>query len=100
MNTIGMLLLAAATTGDGFGYTKPDVGGKRFLRHHAVVSGPPPAGGMMGMGAPGGAGMACGFGACFGCVVPTREGYVRLCVDGPVIVASDLESALVPGTGH
>ncbi len=62
MNTIGMLLLAAATTGDGFGYTKPDVGGKRFLRHHVVVSGPPPAGGMMGMGAPGGAGMACGFG--------------------------------------
>jgi dihydroorotate dehydrogenase electron transfer subunit len=30
-------------------------------------------------------GMACGFGACFGCVVPTGEGYVRLCVDGPVI---------------
>ena len=30
-------------------------------------------------------GMACGFGACFGCVVPTRHGYVRLCVDGPVI---------------
>ena len=29
--------------------------------------------------------MACGFGACFGCVVPTRGGYVRLCVDGPVI---------------
>ena len=28
-------------------------------------------------------GMACGFGACFGCVVPTRAGYVRLCVDGP-----------------
>ena len=22
-------------------------------------------------------GMACGFGACFGCVVPTREGYIR-----------------------
>jgi dihydroorotate dehydrogenase electron transfer subunit len=33
-------------------------------------------------------GMACGFGACFGCVVPTRQGYVRLCVDGPVIDAS------------
>ena len=32
-------------------------------------------------------GMACGFGACFGCVVHTREGYVRLCVDGPVIDA-------------
>jgi dihydroorotate dehydrogenase electron transfer subunit len=31
------------------------------------------------------AGMACGFGACFGCVVPTKDGYVRLCVDGPVI---------------
>jgi dihydroorotate dehydrogenase electron transfer subunit len=30
-------------------------------------------------------GMACGFGACFGCVVPTVKGYVRLCVDGPVI---------------
>jgi dihydroorotate dehydrogenase electron transfer subunit len=30
-------------------------------------------------------GMACGFGACFGCVVPTPDGYVRLCVDGPVI---------------
>jgi NAD(P)H-flavin reductase len=36
-------------------------------------------------------GMACGFGACFGCVVPTRSGYVRLCVDGPVLDASDLE---------
>jgi dihydroorotate dehydrogenase electron transfer subunit len=30
-------------------------------------------------------GMACGFGACFGCVVATPRGYVRLCVDGPVI---------------
>jgi dihydroorotate dehydrogenase electron transfer subunit len=30
-------------------------------------------------------GMACGFGACFGCVVPTKNGFVRLCVDGPVI---------------
>jgi NAD(P)H-flavin reductase len=30
-------------------------------------------------------GMACGFGACFGCVVPTKDGYVRLCLDGPVI---------------
>ena len=32
-------------------------------------------------------GMACGFGACFGCVVPTRDGYVRLCLDGPVLDA-------------
>jgi dihydroorotate dehydrogenase electron transfer subunit len=37
-------------------------------------------------------GMACGFGACFGCVVPTRDGgYVRVCVDGPVIDAAALE---------
>jgi dihydroorotate dehydrogenase electron transfer subunit len=45
-------------------------------------------------------GMACGFGACFGCVVPTRNGYVRLCVDGPVVAGADLETALVPGSGH
>jgi dihydroorotate dehydrogenase electron transfer subunit len=37
-------------------------------------------------------GMACGFGACFGCVVPTRDGYVRLCVDGPVLDAAALEA--------
>ena len=38
------------------------------------------------------AGMACGFGACFGCVVPTRGGgYVRACVDGPVVDAELLE---------
>ncbi len=34
--------------------------------------------------------MACGFGACFGCVVRTREGYRRLCVDGPVVRADVL----------
>jgi NAD(P)H-flavin reductase len=45
-------------------------------------------------------GMACGFGACFGCAVPTRNGYVRLCVDGPVMDAADLETALVAGAGH
>jgi NAD(P)H-flavin reductase len=37
-------------------------------------------------------GMACGFGACFGCVVPTRSGFVRLCVDGPVLDAAELEA--------
>jgi dihydroorotate dehydrogenase electron transfer subunit len=42
-------------------------------------------------------GMACGFGACFGCVVPTRDGYVRLCVDGPVLDAADLEVVEDPG---
>jgi dihydroorotate dehydrogenase electron transfer subunit len=31
-------------------------------------------------------GMACGYGACFGCVVALRAGgYLRLCVDGPVL---------------
>ena len=46
------------------------------------------------------AGMACGYGACFGCVVPTRAGYVRVCVDGPVLDAARLETALVAGAGH
>jgi dihydroorotate dehydrogenase electron transfer subunit len=37
------------------------------------------------------AGMACGFGACFGCVVPRRDGsYLRVCVDGPVVDAAEL----------
>jgi dihydroorotate dehydrogenase electron transfer subunit len=37
-------------------------------------------------------GMACGFGACFGCVVPVRSGgYKRVCVDGPVFDAAELE---------
>jgi NAD(P)H-flavin reductase len=45
-------------------------------------------------------GMACGYGACYGCVVPTRGGYLRLCVDGPVLDADVLESALIAGTGH
>lgn len=36
-------------------------------------------------------GMACGYGACFGCVVPVAEGgYRRLCVDGPVLDANEL----------
>jgi NAD(P)H-flavin reductase len=38
------------------------------------------------------AGMACGFGACFGCAVPLRGGgYVRVCLDGPVLDAGLLE---------
>jgi dihydroorotate dehydrogenase electron transfer subunit len=45
-------------------------------------------------------GMACGFGACFGCVVPTVNGYIRLCVDGPVLTAAELETAAVAGAGH
>ncbi|HWD75847.1 MAG TPA: dihydroorotate dehydrogenase electron transfer subunit [Solirubrobacteraceae bacterium] len=45
-------------------------------------------------------GMACGFGACFGCVVPTTDGYIRICVDGPVVDAARLQSALIAGAGH
>jgi len=44
------------------------------------------------------AGMACGFGACFGCVIPTRSGYRRVCLDGPVFDASELETALATET--
>ena len=45
--------------------------------------------------------MACGFGACFGCAVPLASGgYMRLCVDGPVVRADQIESALVAGSGH
>ena len=40
-------------------------------------------------------GMACGFGACFGCVVPTRDGYIRLCFDGPVLDAEVLVTAAI-----
>jgi NAD(P)H-flavin reductase len=36
-------------------------------------------------------GMACGFGACFGCVVPAADGsYIRVCVDGPVVEGAQL----------
>jgi NAD(P)H-flavin reductase len=45
-------------------------------------------------------GMACGFGACFGCVVPTKHGYVRLCVDGPVLDARSLDTVVFAGGGH
>ena len=45
-------------------------------------------------------GMACGYGACFGCVVPTKAGFVRLCVDGPVLDADALVTAVFPGAGH
>jgi len=34
--------------------------------------------------------MACGFGACFGCVVETVDGYKRVCVDGPVFAGAVL----------
>jgi len=34
--------------------------------------------------------MACGVGACLSCVVPTRDGLKRACVDGPVFDAADV----------
>jgi dihydroorotate dehydrogenase electron transfer subunit len=39
--------------------------------------------------------MACGFGACFGCVVSTKGGYLRLCLDGPVLDADQLDQVPV-----
>jgi dihydroorotate dehydrogenase electron transfer subunit len=45
--------------------------------------------------------MACGYGACFGCAVPLADGgYMRLCVDGPVVRSNQIETALVAGPGH
>jgi len=36
--------------------------------------------------------MACGVGACLGCTVPRREGgYARVCTDGPVFQARDIQ---------
>ena len=34
--------------------------------------------------------MACGVGACFGCVVQTKKGYRRVCKDGPVFDTKEL----------
>ncbi len=34
--------------------------------------------------------MACGVGACLSCVVPTRDGLKRACVDGPVFDATEV----------
>jgi len=38
--------------------------------------------------------MACGYGACFGCAVPKPGGgYLRLCVDGPVLRPDQIATA-------
>ncbi len=34
--------------------------------------------------------MACGFGACLGCVVSTKTGYKRVCKEGPVFSGEEL----------
>jgi dihydroorotate dehydrogenase electron transfer subunit len=45
--------------------------------------------------------MACGFGSCFGCAVRLAAGgYMRLCVDGPIVRADAVETALIAGSGH
>jgi hypothetical protein len=58
MNTMGVLLLAAATAG---GIGSPHAGGFGLIRHHAVANGPAPPGGPIVTGANGGqAGLANG----------------------------------------
>ncbi|MDD5669413.1 MAG: hypothetical protein PHE58_05220 [Candidatus Omnitrophica bacterium] len=34
--------------------------------------------------------MSCGFGACLGCVINTRDGYKRVCKEGPVFQAEEV----------
>ncbi len=34
--------------------------------------------------------MACGVGVCYGCVIPTNEGYLRVCYDGPIFEAEKI----------
>ena len=58
--------------------------------HDVLACGPRPMLAAVGALAPGAqlaweAPMACGYGACYGCVVECEGRYVRLCVDGPVL---------------
>lgn len=34
--------------------------------------------------------MGCGFGACMGCSFPTKNGYKRVCVEGPIFTSEEL----------
>jgi dihydroorotate dehydrogenase electron transfer subunit len=34
--------------------------------------------------------MGCGIGACLGCVIETKNGFKRVCYDGPVFDAEDI----------
>jgi dihydroorotate dehydrogenase electron transfer subunit len=34
--------------------------------------------------------MGCGFGACMGCSVPTKDGYKRVCKDGPILYKEEI----------
>ena len=93
-------LLAAELNGFALRSSQARTSGRRNTRAEVYACGPPPmleavralcaehdVPAQLAMES----GMACGFGACFGCVVPTRQGYVRLCVDGPVLHAAQLE---------
>lgn len=39
--------------------------------------------------------MGCSIGVCMTCVVPTDQGYVRACIDGPVLDATRIDWAQV-----
>jgi dihydroorotate dehydrogenase electron transfer subunit len=94
-------LLAAELSGFALRSSQARTSGRRYPRAEVYACGPPPmleavralcaehdVPAQLALES----GMACGFGACFGCVVPTRDGYVRLCVDGPVLDAASLEA--------
>lgn len=34
--------------------------------------------------------MGCGFGACMGCAIETKQGTQRICVNGPIFLGEDL----------
>jgi dihydroorotate dehydrogenase electron transfer subunit len=34
--------------------------------------------------------MACGIGTCLGCVIKTKDGYKKVCGDGPVFNAKEI----------
>ena len=34
--------------------------------------------------------MGCGFGACMGCTVPVKNGYKRICKDGPILYKEEI----------
>jgi hypothetical protein len=82
MQSIGVLLLAAATAGDGFGYSKPDVSFKKLLRPHAVVSDGAPAGGPQYTAATMGGGPGAGAGAGGRRFVNTKSQVYFLDPDG------------------
>ncbi len=44
--------------------------------------------------------MACGFGACFGCVVEIEGGWKRLCVEGPVLRRPTLQQTVTRARGE